>query len=267
MVQNNIGKIRKYKEDKKVIEDIEKECPNCHTINDAEAKFCSQCGYNFISEGRCPKCGAKIISSNADICEACGEWLLDGKCRFCYAELEEGAKFCSECGNPVEGIVCPNCGMLNHFDFCTNCSTPLTNRAKKMIEKIKNSPQEQPKTFSTNQEARAFYMAQMYLNLQQHIKKTDKLDEQDELTKLNRYIEKSEGSKKKTLAPLFSEKQKQNVRESMKMAEDEIEKQKERRKLEKRKRPKGWLCNAYHYLHPGGPHECADPSKGGRWIY
>jgi hypothetical protein len=30
--------------------------------------------------------------------------LREGRCRFCSAPLDEGAKFCGECGNPVEGV-------------------------------------------------------------------------------------------------------------------------------------------------------------------
>jgi hypothetical protein len=51
-------------------------CPACGTENEAEAKYCSECG----------------------------QWLREGQCKFCSAPLEEGAKFGSECGNPVEGV-------------------------------------------------------------------------------------------------------------------------------------------------------------------
>ena len=29
----------------------------------------------------------------------------------------------------------------------------------------------------------------------------------------------------------------------------------------------GWRCNAYGVVHPGGPGHCADPSRGGTWIF
>ena len=70
----------------------------------------------------------------------CGEWLLDGKCKFCYAELKGNEKFCEECGNPTEGIVCPKCGTHNYFDFCKKCNTPLTEAAFQEIEKVNSNP-------------------------------------------------------------------------------------------------------------------------------
>jgi rubrerythrin len=53
--------------------------------------------------------------------------------------VEPGQKFCGNCGNPPEGIVCPHCGKLSHFDFCPNCQTPLTEQATATIELVRNS--------------------------------------------------------------------------------------------------------------------------------
>jgi len=75
------------------------------------------------------------------------------------------------------------------------------------------------------------------------------------------YIEKVEKEeKKKTYIPLFSEKQKESIGSIEKIADNKMEKQeKERkRKEEERRKRKGWLCNAYGCLHPGGPCGCAD---------
>ena len=27
-----------------------------------------------------------------------------------------------------------------------------------------------------------------------------------------------------------------------------------------------WKCHAFGTLHPGGPQQCADPSRGGVWL-
>lgn len=259
-----------------------KECPNCHSINDIGAQYCADCGYDFTGVKKCPKCGAKIISPNADICEVCGEWLLEGKCKFCYADLEEGAVYCGECGNPVAGIVCPQCGKLSYFDFCKHCNTPLTPTAQKMIEKIKKAPHEVVEKFSSNQEARAYYMAQEYLMIGQEIEVTEQ-NKSDELIKLKEYIEKVEKKEKGTYRLLFSEKQKESIKTIGQAAEEEIKRQEEerrrqeeerrrkeeeeRKRQEKRRRPKGWVCNAFGAFHPDGPCGCADPSKGGYWVY
>lgn len=270
----------KSKEEKKKIPAEEKkegkECPNCHSINETDAKFCAECGYDFTGGGRCPKCGAKIISPNADICEVCGEWLLEGKCKFCYADLEEGVTFCAECGNPVAGIVCPQCGKLSYFDFCKYCNTPLTAMAQKMIEKVKNFPQEQVEKFSSNQEARAYFMAQKFLMVGVEIE-VAKQDKTDEMVKLKEYIAKVEKKEKKAYTPLFSEKQREAIKAGGKIAANEIERQEEERRRqeeerrrreeeERRKRPSGWLCNAFGNIHPDGPCDCADPSQGGHWV-
>lgn len=273
---------KKDKEEKKKIESEEEregiECPNCHSINDIDIKFCAECGYDFKGGKKCPKCGAKISSPDADICEVCGEWILEGKCKFCYADLEEGANYCAECGNPVAGIICPQCGKLSYFDFCKFCDTPLTSFAYKMIEKVKSNPDEQVEKFATNQEARAYFMAQKFVDLVADVEKS-KEDETNELLKMKEYIERVEKKEKqKKCQPLFTEKQKQSILSTGKDAEKEIQKHEEekrrqeehRRRQEEKKRrinPKGWLCNAFGVLHPGGPCECAKPYKGGHWVY
>ena len=288
-------KEEKKKEEKKIFPSEEekegKECPNCSAVNELEAKFCAECGYNFEGVKNCPKCGAKIISPNADICEVCGKWLLEGKCKFCYADIEEGATYCAECGNSVAGIVCPQCGKLSYFDFCKLCNIPLTVEAKKMVEKVKNTPSKEDEKFSSNQEARRYFMAQKYLMINEQIEIVQG-DKKSELLMMKAYIEKVEkGKKKKTYTPLFSEKQKESIKSIEKIVDKEIERQEEERKRqeeerrrqeeerrrqeeerrrreeeEERKRLKGWLCNAYGCLHPDGPCGCADPSQGGHWV-
>ena len=244
-------------------EKASKECPNCHSRNEVEAQFCGECGFSFSSERKCPKCGAKVLP-NADICERCGEWLLVGKCKFCYADLEEGAKFCSECGNPTAGIVCPQCGQLSNFDFCKHCNIPLTALAQKMIEKVKNRSVAQKESFSSNQETRRYFMAQRYISLEA---KTDPSIVQDktknELLKLKSYIKRveSKSTKKKSFTPLFSEKQKEDIKKRDKKTQEERRKQEE----ERRKRFEGWHCNTYNAFHRDGPCGCAAPSGGGHW--
>ncbi len=114
-------------------------CKNCGYNNEPGAKFCAECGANLSGVLACPNCGSGV-SPEADICEACGTWLLEGKCCFCYAELSENEKFCPECGNPTDGITCPNCGTHNIFDFCKKCNTPLTEAAHEELKKINENP-------------------------------------------------------------------------------------------------------------------------------
>jgi len=295
-MSEDFKKEEKKKEEKKIFpsekEKEGKECHHCSVVNELEAKFCAECGYNFEGVKKCPKCGAKIISPNADICEVCGEWLLEGKCKFCYADIEEGATYCAECGNPVAGIICPQCGQLSYFDFCKHCNIPLTVEAQKMVEKVKNTPSKEDEKFSSNQEARRYFMAQKYLMINEQIEIVQE-DKKSELLMMKAYIEKVEkGKKKKTYIPLFSEKQKESIKSIEKIVDQEMERREEERRRqeeerrrqeeeerkrqeeerrkkeeeEERRKREGWLCNAYGCLHPGGPCECADPSQGGHWV-
>lgn len=251
---------------------------------------------NDLTQRKCFSCGWGV-SMNADICENCGEWLLKGKCNFCYADIEEGQKFCSECGNPPEGITCSSCGKLSHFDFCPQCNKALTEQAKETIELIANSAEfqnlikiNQNETFNTNE-------------------KTKQSD--IELEKLKTYILKfpEQKSKKKNLFSLYDnpnskvednlkaiEQSKQKVTneeqnillqhqkeiQALKLLEDTRNKiystNQEARKyfgalkillpqVIQKRFPIGWICNAYDCTHNGGPQECADPSLGGTWLY
>ncbi|MBR3720290.1 zinc ribbon domain-containing protein [Methanobrevibacter thaueri] len=75
-------------------------CPNCHSVNDKNTKFCGNCGSPLTSS--CPNCGADVA---------------------------QGAKFCTECGSPMElpANVCPECGaeVAADMKFCGECGTKI----------------------------------------------------------------------------------------------------------------------------------------------
>ena len=52
-------------------------------------------------------------------------------CPACAAELAEAAKFCPECGTPVQAPRCPSCAMPHapNQKFCAECGTPLASGA------------------------------------------------------------------------------------------------------------------------------------------
>ena len=114
-------------------------CPNCGASVPEEALICPECGFDLNNPDFCPNCGAKT-SPGADICEVCKTWLLDGQCKFCYAQLPSGAEFCPECGNHKNGIQCPHCGALSIFDFCPKCGKPLTEGAALALQLAKDDP-------------------------------------------------------------------------------------------------------------------------------
>lgn len=125
---------KKTKDQKAVI------CPNCGASVPEGALFCAECGFDLSQPLFCPNCGAKT-SPGADICLVCKAWLLEGKCKFCYAEISAEAAFCPECGNPKDGIICPHCGKLSIFDFCPGCGTPVSENALAALEHAKNDPE------------------------------------------------------------------------------------------------------------------------------
>jgi len=220
---------KKKKEKKVYIPEEEKggkECPNCHAINELEAKFCAECGYNFEGAKNCPKCGAKILSPNADICEVCGEWLLQGKCKFCYADIEEGAVYCGECCNLLMEITCPKCKKLSHFEFCEYCGNPLTPRAKKVFKNINNDSKE--------------FKGVNFFENSNSFEVKNNISKNKELVKMKAYIKKVEKKEKKKEAytPLFSEKQKESIKSIEKIIDKEMERQEEERKRQEEERRK-----------------------------
>ena len=48
-------------------------------------------------------------------------------CRKCHAPLEEGALFCTECGEKIDGEerICPICSYSSASEFCPNCGYKL----------------------------------------------------------------------------------------------------------------------------------------------
>jgi hypothetical protein len=272
------------------------ECPNCGELNPIDAKFCSECGHSLTGRKKCPKCNAKV-SPKADICEVCGEWLLDGVCKFCYSATEPDQVYCSECGNPVNGLTCPKCGKLSFFDFCKYCNIPLTDQAKQAMDEAKKDPE--------------------FMNLLDIIESEKPLESEahetgaSDLLKMKEYYSK-QVEKKKSSRPLFSDSQKDSIKkmdkrsddimrraeEAKKKAEEEnarIEEQKKfmmQEKIEKLKEflrktasrtfmssqqarryhnsikpkmTKGWMCNYTATVHPN-PEECAEPWHGGCWM-
>jgi hypothetical protein len=90
----------------------------------------------------CPVCRASTLPG-ADICEACGSWLLQGRCMFCAAAVAGDDVYCGECGNPTAGIPCPRCASRSLFDFCKTCAVPLSAVAQGMARAAAEDPTQQ----------------------------------------------------------------------------------------------------------------------------
>lgn len=75
----------------------------------------------------CPKCGAR---GTGKFCLECGASMVPKKkCAQCSAHMEEGAKFCPDCGAPAKAAKpkCTGCG--KEYDsppkFCAECGTKM----------------------------------------------------------------------------------------------------------------------------------------------
>ena len=252
------------------------QCPHCGTINKPEAMFCASCG-NPIGMSTCPNCGADI-EPDADFCETCRHYIRKDVCSFCGAKLTGHEAFCPECGSPRGGIVCPVCRTLNDFSFCKQCGTPLTDEARQMMERIRETPEfkEMQRLAS---EIQKLEMTMPYTSEREVLRdqKNVKLRERV-LTLLaqdrgiahpvipestNKRMSKEEYDAKKQerlnrLAEILEQ-----------MAQQPQPKPAQVRNYAMACKPQGvrlaWECNFKHALH-SSPCGCAKPQMGGKWI-
>lgn len=245
---------------------------------------------------KCPNCGWNV-SGTADICENCGEWLLKGQCNFCYAKIELGQKFCSECGNPPEGIICGTCGEISHFDFCAHCNIPLTQQAYETIELLKITVEFQSLLqVDDKSELKTDDNIHPDNSLENKFKDDIYKVPESKSPKTNFFtlniraktsIENNIRSLEQSRHNISEEEhrislQKQKERDAIKLLEEIRNKtfssNQEARKFYgalkillprviEKKNPVGWTCNAYDVTHSDGPQGCADPSRGGTWVY
>ncbi|MBL7737569.1 MAG: hypothetical protein JNL51_19065 [Chitinophagaceae bacterium] len=249
-----------------------------------------QVGTHDQPVSQCPSCSTPV-KPGADICESCGQWLLEGKCNFCYADFKRDQKFCSACGNPPAGITCKNCGTLSHFDFCPKCNTALSKKAAPALKALLDSPEIQLlKELRRAADAR---------------RPADKASPANQLQQLNAYLNSSQKSPKSPLNPFgftgdnkdFSE-ELENSRQSMiqigeenRAKEDDAELKIKIKELQEKAfsdnqsarlyytsiklmLPElkscsvflGWKCNYANFIHYLGPSDCACPGMGGHWV-
>lgn len=252
------------------------QCPHCGTINEPEAMFCASCG-NPIGMTTCPNCGADI-EPDADFCETCRHYIRQDVCSFCGAHLSGLEAFCPECGSPRGGIVCPVCRTLNDFAFCKQCGTPLTDEARQMMERVRETPEfkEMQKLASEIQKLEMtipYSSDREVLRDQKNIKLRERV-----LTLLaqDRGIANPvipESTNKRMSKEEYNAKKQERLDKLAEILEQMAQKPQPKpaqvRNYAMACKPQGvrlaWECNFKHALH-SSPCGCAKPQMGGKWI-
>lgn len=249
-------------------------CPHCGTVNESGAMFCENCG-RAIGDSLCPYC-KKPLPPHADFCESCNHYVKKDICSFCGCVMSPEDAFCPDCGSSRAGIVCPSCHTTNIFGFCSNCGMALTESARIEQQLVRQTPLYQE--MQAMAEELESLQKRMSLDTEEDLQRKQRADDIRErvLTLLNdgmpvTSLPKEEGANMNNadLLALLEKKRKslQSLLDGM-MLPVQTSPALSRRFVMARKPPLsrlGWRCNFKNELHRG-PHECACPQMGGKWI-
>lgn len=106
------------------------------------------------------------------LCPHCMHPVNATRCSFCGEAKEADDLFCTNCGNPSQGIECPQCKTLNFRSFCRVCNTPLNEMAHQAVEEAKNDPRMQ----------KVWQLAQELVDMQDSILSVPETTEADEVS-------------------------------------------------------------------------------------
>ena len=95
----------------------------------AEMRYAQAAGGTKPGETHCARCGG-LITGICELCPHCMHPLTNDSCTFCGSALYTGDLFCGVCGNPTQGVTCPQCGTQNFRNFCYRCHEPVTEQAQ-----------------------------------------------------------------------------------------------------------------------------------------
>lgn len=251
-------------------------CPSCGTVNDAESQYCMTCG-TPLHGITCPNCGSEL-DADSDFCEICRHYIRHDVCSFCGAKLSDSDGYCPECGSPHGGIVCPTCHTLNDFSFCKQCGQPLTEEARQLLVKVRESPE--------YRELAA--LAQEFNDLQMELPcETERDKLRDEASRMLRervlkLLAEDMGNSSPVIpAPPRQRMSKEELEEKKKRKMEQLTELLDRmaipqspspvkaRNYAMAQKPIGvrlaWQCNYKHALH-SSPCGCAKPQLGGKWV-
>jgi len=252
------------------------QCPNCGTVNEPEARFCASCG-KPIGMITCPYCGA-MVEPDADFCEMCHHYIKTDVCSFCGGYLKGDEAFCPECGSPRSGITCPVCQTQNDFAFCKQCGTPLTDEARELMSRLRETPEykEMQKLATEIQKLEMVIPCSSERDLHREQKNS----------RLRERVLKLLAQDKGEINPVIP------VSKNARLSQDEYDAKLQEKlslltalleKAAQAPQPKpvqvrnyamackpqgvrlGWECNFKHALH-SSPCGCAKPQLGGKWI-
>ena len=174
-----------------------------------------------------------------------------GRCTFCGAHMEPGETICEECGMPVDGVICPQCGTRNYRTFCCRCNAPLTKAAQRAVEKAKNDPKVIQAAQLMDQAAEL--EEALETAAEGPVKEQAEQEYQRVVKDINQLFEEM-------LPPAGSTPEEQyNYYSARKVAVEYV-------RTIKKETQTGWVCNFCGCLHRQ-PSECAEPWHGGTWIY
>lgn len=225
----------------------------------------------------CPHCGS-ALDADADFCEVCHHYVRRNVCSFCGASLGESDGYCPECGSPRGGIVCPTCHTLNDFSFCKQCGQPLTDEARQLLEKVKQTPEYRELAS----------LAREYGELQLELPyETERDRERDEASRqlrervLRLLAEDAGKENPKIPAPPRQRLSREGLEARKKRKMEQLAELLDRmalpptpspvkaRNYAMAQKPQGvrlaWRCNYKQALH-SSPCGCAKPQLGGKWI-
>lgn len=251
-------------------------CPNCGTINDAEAFYCSSCG-TMLRSGICPNCGSEM-DADTDFCEACHSYVRHDICSFCGADLDSQDVYCPACGSPRGGIVCPVCHTLNEFSFCKQCGSALTEEAKHLVAEIKEIPQYQELVKA----AMDYNELEMQLPILSERDMQREKASEDFRERVLRLLAQDSGIENVVIAPAGN---KRIMKDELDVRKEEVKRKitellnnmaippqmqpAKVRNYAMAQKPIGvrlaWQCNYKQALH-SSPCGCAKPQLGGKWV-
>jgi hypothetical protein len=187
-------------------------------------------------------------------------------------------QFCPQCGSPRGGVICPTCHTLNDFAFCKQCGTPLTDEARALVAKIRETPEYK----ELKAEVRQLMELQAelpYRSERDVIRERMNFELRERVLLL---LAKDEGvaapvipkplHKRMSADELSEKKEKvtQRITELLnKMAIPPQPSPAKARNYAMAQKPVGarlaWVCNFKHATH-SSPCGCAKPQLGGKWV-